>query len=217
MHIAVVNLDGTPSVRLVRGNDEPVDTTGVDTATADPGEEGVLEDNPSEDTAEEVEVSKDPGPIVPELKELAWGAGSFIVLAVLMRFVLFPKLKRGMDARYASDPRRPRGRRSATRAAARCRGGRVRGAARRRAAPRRRAASRRPGTTLEGERQAALAELNARLAEQRRRRRRRSMRHGGGRATRSRLPSSTSPVGPASWPPVGAPTSRVVQPGRRAR
>ena len=45
-------------------------------------------------------VSKDPGPIVPEIKELAWGAGSFIVFAVLMRWVLFPKLKRSMDARY---------------------------------------------------------------------------------------------------------------------
>ena len=45
--------------------------------------------------------SKDPGPIIPEVKELAWGGGSFIVLAVAMRFWLFPKLKRGMDARYA--------------------------------------------------------------------------------------------------------------------
>jgi F-type H+-transporting ATPase subunit b len=42
-----------------------------------------------------------PSPIAPEVKELAWGAGSFIVLALLMRFLLFPKLKAGMDARYA--------------------------------------------------------------------------------------------------------------------
>ena len=48
----------------------------------------------------EVAVSKDPGPIVPEMKELAWGAGSFVVFALLMRFVLFPKVKKGMDARY---------------------------------------------------------------------------------------------------------------------
>ena len=47
-------------------------------------------------------VSKEPGPIVPEMKELAWGAGSFIVFALLMRFVLFPKVKNGMDARYNS-------------------------------------------------------------------------------------------------------------------
>jgi F-type H+-transporting ATPase subunit b len=41
-----------------------------------------------------------PSPIAPEVKELAWGAGSFIVLFVLMRIVLFPRLKQGMDARY---------------------------------------------------------------------------------------------------------------------
>ncbi|MBK5331865.1 MAG: hypothetical protein JJD93_07835 [Ilumatobacteraceae bacterium] len=41
-----------------------------------------------------------PSPIAPEVKELAWGAGSFIVLFVIMRIVLFPRLKQGMDARY---------------------------------------------------------------------------------------------------------------------
>jgi F-type H+-transporting ATPase subunit b len=46
--------------------------------------------------------TEDPGPspIAPEVKELAWGAGSFIVLFVIMRLVLFPRLKKGMDARY---------------------------------------------------------------------------------------------------------------------
>ncbi len=43
---------------------------------------------------------KGPSPIAPEVKELAWGAGSFIVLFVVMRLVLFPRLKQGMDARY---------------------------------------------------------------------------------------------------------------------
>jgi F-type H+-transporting ATPase subunit b len=43
-----------------------------------------------------------PSPIAPEMKELVWGAGSFIVFALLMRFFLFPKLKKGMDARYGS-------------------------------------------------------------------------------------------------------------------
>ena len=42
-----------------------------------------------------------PNPIAPESKELYWAAGSFIVLALLMRFVLFPRLKQGMDARYS--------------------------------------------------------------------------------------------------------------------
>jgi F-type H+-transporting ATPase subunit b len=48
-----------------------------------------------------VEVDPGPGPIQPELNELYWGAGSFIVFALLMRFFLFPRLKKGMDARYA--------------------------------------------------------------------------------------------------------------------
>lgn len=42
-----------------------------------------------------------PSPIAPEAKEIAWGAGSFIVLALLMRYFLFPKVKAGMDARYS--------------------------------------------------------------------------------------------------------------------
>lgn len=42
-----------------------------------------------------------PSPIAPEAKEIAWGAGAFIVFALLMRFYLFPRLKRGMDARYS--------------------------------------------------------------------------------------------------------------------
>ena len=42
-----------------------------------------------------------PSPLAVEAKELAWGAGAFIVLAVLMRFWLFPAVKKGMDARYA--------------------------------------------------------------------------------------------------------------------
>lgn len=43
-----------------------------------------------------------PSPIMPEVKELAWGAGAFVVFALLMRFFLFPRLKKGMDARYTS-------------------------------------------------------------------------------------------------------------------
>lgn len=51
---------------------------------------------------EEVELpDEDLNPIFPEMKEVAWGFGAFIVFAVLMRYVLFPALKSGMDARYA--------------------------------------------------------------------------------------------------------------------
>jgi F-type H+-transporting ATPase subunit b len=41
-----------------------------------------------------------PNPIAPESKELYWGAGSFLVFLIIMRLFLFPRLKRGMDARY---------------------------------------------------------------------------------------------------------------------
>lgn len=42
-----------------------------------------------------------PSPLAVEVKELAWGAGAFVLLALLMRFWLFPAVKKGMDARYA--------------------------------------------------------------------------------------------------------------------
>lgn len=42
-----------------------------------------------------------PNPIAPEAKELIWGGAAFLVLLVLMRLWLFPRLKKGMDARAA--------------------------------------------------------------------------------------------------------------------
>lgn len=41
-------------------------------------------------------------PIMPEVKEVLWGFGSFVVLAVVLRYVLFPKVRAGMTARYDS-------------------------------------------------------------------------------------------------------------------
>ena len=43
-----------------------------------------------------------PSPIAPEVKELAWGAGSFLLFAIVLRYLLYPRLRRSMDARYAS-------------------------------------------------------------------------------------------------------------------
>lgn len=40
-------------------------------------------------------------PIAPEMKEIIWGFGSFVVFALLMRYFLYPRLRKGMDARYA--------------------------------------------------------------------------------------------------------------------
>jgi F-type H+-transporting ATPase subunit b len=42
-----------------------------------------------------------PNPILPVGKEMAWGLGSFLVLLLIMRLWLYPKLKKGMDSRYA--------------------------------------------------------------------------------------------------------------------
>ena len=49
-----------------------------------------------------VPVSAGPNPIAPEIKELAWGAGSFIVFLFFMRLFLVPKLRTGMASRYDS-------------------------------------------------------------------------------------------------------------------
>ena len=38
-------------------------------------------------------------PIMPEVKELIWGFGSFVVLAVVLRYVLFPKVRAGKIGR----------------------------------------------------------------------------------------------------------------------
>jgi F-type H+-transporting ATPase subunit b len=43
----------------------------------------------------------EPNPITDGiLNEAPWAVGSFFVLLILMRYVLFPRLKRGMDERY---------------------------------------------------------------------------------------------------------------------
>jgi F-type H+-transporting ATPase subunit b len=111
------------------------------------------------------ECTEGPGPIVPEVKELAWGAGAFIVLALAMRFFLFPRLKRGMDARY-SHIREGHEQADAMRAAATTAVAdyesaltTVKGEANERVEVARR--------TLEAERQARLGEVNAGIAARR--------------------------------------------------
>jgi F-type H+-transporting ATPase subunit b len=109
--------------------------------------------------------SKDPGPIVPELKELYWSIGAFVVFALAMRFYLFPKLKKGMDARYEGI-RSSHESADAARAAARAEVAdyQAQVAAIKAEANREIEAAR---TTVETERQAKLAEVNATLSAQR--------------------------------------------------
>jgi F-type H+-transporting ATPase subunit b len=108
---------------------------------------------------------KGPSPIAPEVKELAWGAGAFIVLFVLMRLVLFPRLKQGMDARYGKI-RGDHETADATRAAAKAEVASyeaelamVKTEARQRVDAARQ--------TLEAERSAAIAEANTRISARR--------------------------------------------------
>ena len=51
---------------------------------------------------EQSECGPGPSPILPEMKELAWSGGAFLVFAILMRYFLYPRLRKGMDARYNS-------------------------------------------------------------------------------------------------------------------
>jgi len=48
------------------------------------------------------EVKTPPNPVNPAINEMLWAAGSFMVLFVLMRYFLFPRLKKSTEARYAS-------------------------------------------------------------------------------------------------------------------
>ncbi len=74
---------------------------------ADSDEEHAESDVDCEFELEEGETNGDypcaagPSPLAIEMKEIAWGAGAFIVLALIMRFWLVPAVKRGMDARYS--------------------------------------------------------------------------------------------------------------------
>ncbi|HYN32556.1 MAG TPA: hypothetical protein VES40_08025 [Ilumatobacteraceae bacterium] len=55
-------------------------------------------------TAEEGEEAAGPesdlNPIAPELKEVVWGFGAFVVLALALRLFLFRKVRDGMTSRY---------------------------------------------------------------------------------------------------------------------
>jgi F-type H+-transporting ATPase subunit b len=55
-------------------------------------------------TVEEGEEAAGPendlNPIAPELKEVVWGFGAFVVLALVMRLFLYRKVRDGMTARY---------------------------------------------------------------------------------------------------------------------
>ena len=116
-------------------------------------------------SAESGQEPKGPSPIAPEGKELAWGAGAFLVFLLLMRLVLVPRVKRGMEQRYDGIRGNLESADKATsdaRAAVADYEGRV-SALRDEAAGRVDAARR----TVDSERSARLTEVNARIAQMR--------------------------------------------------
>lgn len=117
------------------------------------------------DAHSDVEPKDGPSPIAPELKELAWGGGAFVVLAILMRFVLYPRMRKGMDARRESI----RSGLEAADAARQAAATEVADYQAELAKVRAEASSRVDAArqTLEAERQQRLTEANARIAERR--------------------------------------------------
>ena len=123
------------------------------------------EDGGEEEAQENLPAETDLNPIAPEPKEMLWGFGSFVVFAVLLRYYLYPRLRKGMDARYAlirsgheqaeqvTDAARDDVSRYETQLAA------IRGEAQQRIEAAR--------TTLDAERAERLTEVNARIAERR--------------------------------------------------
>lgn len=116
----------------------------------------------AEEAHEEVP-EKDLNPIFPELKEVIWGFGSFAVLAVAMRYFLYPRLRVGMDARY----RQVQGDRDQAKQLTEDARSAVADYDTKRAELRARARQRTDAAraTLESERTARLEEVNARIAE----------------------------------------------------
>ena len=141
-------------VRLVR-SDSSTDTTVA-------GEPATLAANAEGEATTE---AKAPNPIAPASSELYWSAGAFFVLLVAMRFYLFPKVKKGMDARYAGIRSDIEG---ADRAKADARAA-VADYEKQLEAVRAEAAARvdKARQTVDAERQSKLAEVNGRIASKR--------------------------------------------------
>jgi F-type H+-transporting ATPase subunit b len=116
-------------------------------------------------SAEQEVPESDLNPLAVEMKELAWGFGSFAVMALVLRYALYPKLKRGMDER-AAGVRRDREAAEALTASARAdvAGYESQVAGLRAEAQQRVEAAR---ATLEAERAERLAAANAEIADRR--------------------------------------------------
>ena len=125
----------------------------------------MLQSAEEEEHAEAEVPETDLNPIFPEVKEVVWGFGSFVVLALAMRLFLFRKVRDGMTARYdriEGDFQEAENLTAAARADVADYDAQV--AAARTEAQQQVEAAR---ATLEAERAARLAEVNARIADKR--------------------------------------------------
>lgn len=57
---------------------------------------------PASGTTETANEVKQPSPLEINTDELMWAGGSFLVFAVILRYALYPRLRKSMDARYNS-------------------------------------------------------------------------------------------------------------------
>ena len=91
MAIATVILSAS-GVEVAFAAQEAEDEEGVESQTG-------AETQPPTGSEAAEETEEAPNPILPVGKEIAWGLGSFLVLFLLMRYLLFPKVRQGMAAR----------------------------------------------------------------------------------------------------------------------
>jgi F-type H+-transporting ATPase subunit b len=66
-----------------------------------PAEVRVVLQQEGEGGTEATTEEEPPNPILPVGKEIIWSFATFMLLFLIMRFFLYPRLKKGMDARYA--------------------------------------------------------------------------------------------------------------------
>lgn len=142
--------------------------TAVITGSGPTAQVSFVEEHPLVDayvTADKEVPESDLNPIALEPKEFIWGMGAFFVLLIVLRYLLFPKLKSGMDAR-AEGIRRDREAAEALTASARADVAEYEAqvATLRSEAQQRVEAAR---ATLESERSEKIAQANHEIAEQR--------------------------------------------------
>lgn len=170
-----------PEVFLTAGGEEG--SSGTEYTAAD------CEFPPEDPTAEFTglgDCGPGPSPIVPEMKEFVWGAGSFLIFAIVLRYMLYPRLRRSIDARYqsvrdghsAADAERASASAEVAAYESALAGVRAEASARIEAAR----------ATLESERAAQLAEVNARVA---------ARKESAAAAARAELDAARSQVGTA--------------------